>query len=335
VISRARHPRIALFQGERPFPIISACEHYAGSEKLIKKAIELQRVKPRPFDVTLDLEDGAPEGRERAHAEMIVDVLRTADAPGRRGVRIHGAHHPHWRADVEIVIGGAGDRIDYLTIPKARGASEVREVAAFAREVARSSISAKPPTPLHVLIETHGALAEVFDIAAIEGIEVLDFGLMDFISGHHGAIDESCMRSPGQFEHALLRRAKSEIVAAALRFGAVPAHNVTIDFKDRTLVHADATRAKRELGFLRMWSIHPDQIDPILDAMAPGHSEIERASRVLLEAEKKDWAPIALEGRLYDRASYRYHWELLERAHLAGANLDEAARSTFFAFSED
>ena len=62
-------------------------------------------------------------------------------------------------------------------------------------------------------------------------LQVLDFGLMDFVSGHHGAIPASAMRSPGQFDHRLLARAKSEVVAAAIANGVVPAHNVTLDLK--------------------------------------------------------------------------------------------------------
>ena len=34
------HPNEALFGGEKPFPIIPCCEHFAGSEKLITKALE-------------------------------------------------------------------------------------------------------------------------------------------------------------------------------------------------------------------------------------------------------------------------------------------------------
>ena len=37
-----RHPKDALFAGEKPFPVIPACEHFAGSEKLITKALDLQ-----------------------------------------------------------------------------------------------------------------------------------------------------------------------------------------------------------------------------------------------------------------------------------------------------
>jgi hypothetical protein len=55
---------------------------------------------------------------------------------------------------------------------------------------------------------------------------------MDFVSGHHGAIPGSAMKSPGQFEHPLIVRAKCEIAAAALANGVVPSHNVTTELKD-------------------------------------------------------------------------------------------------------
>jgi citrate lyase subunit beta/citryl-CoA lyase len=227
------------------------------------------------------------------------------------------------------VAGGAGRRLAYLTLPKARSAAEVRDMIACLREVERAGGLGRE-IPIHVLIETHGALQEVFEIAAIPSVEVLDFGLMDFVSDHHGAIPEACMRSPGQFEHALLRRAKAEIAAAALGQGVVPSHNVTIDLKNPEQARQDALRARQEFGFLRMWSVHPSQIEPIIEAMRPTAPEIERAARLLLVAEEKDWAPIELDGQLFDRASYRYHWGVLERAHRAGSSLPEAVSRAFF-----
>jgi len=41
--------------------------------------------------------------------------------------------------------------------------------------------------PLHALVETHGALAEVQALAAHPRIQSLSFGLMDFVSAHRGA----------------------------------------------------------------------------------------------------------------------------------------------------
>ena len=55
------HPKDALFGGEKPFPlIIPSCEHFAGSEKLILKALQgMQDTVGPVFDITCDCEDGA------------------------------------------------------------------------------------------------------------------------------------------------------------------------------------------------------------------------------------------------------------------------------------
>jgi citrate lyase subunit beta/citryl-CoA lyase len=154
---------------------------------------------------------------------------------------------------------------------------------------------------------------------------------MDFVSGHHGAIPGSAMRSPGQFDHPLVARAKCEISAAALACGVVPAHNVTTELKDIEYIRSDAHRARTEFGFLRMWSIHPNQILPIVEAMRPDFSEVQAAAEILIAAQDKDWGPTQHEGKLHDRASYRYYWELLERAQITGMDIPAEAKSRFFA----
>ncbi len=331
------HPREALFGGEKPFPVIPSCEHFAGSEKLIQKAFELQAaVQGRPggvFDITMDLEDGAPQGREREHAELYVRLLGSeANARKMAGVRIHDPAHESWKQDVDIIVGGAGETVAYLTIPKPTAARQVAEMIEYVQAAAHRA-GVKREIPIHVLIETHGALREAHQIAALPWLQVLDFGLMDFVSGHHGAIPSTAMRSPGQFEHALVARAKAEVVAAALARGVVPAHNVTLDLKNVYQTHADARRAREEFGFLRMWSIYPAQIQPIVDAMAPDFREVARAAAILLAAQAADWGPIQHEGDLHDRATYRYFWELVQRARVSGQKLPVEAEAAFFASS--
>jgi citrate lyase subunit beta / citryl-CoA lyase len=324
------HPQKALFEGEKPFPVIPSCEHFAGSEKLIGKALELQ-AKLGTFDITMDCEDGAPTGREREHAEMIVGKLRSPDNTRKMsGVRIHDYTHALWKQDVDIVVGGAGDLVAYLTIPKPTSARQVAEMIEYVQSAATKA-GTKREIPIHVLVETHGALREVQQIAALPWLQVLDFGLMDFVSGHHGAIPSSAMRSPMQFDHALVARAKAEVVAAALARGVVPAHNVTLDLKNTYQTHADAHRARHEFGFLRMWSIYPAQIQPIVDAMAPDFREVANACDILLAAQKASWGPIQHAGDLHDRATYRYFWELVQRARVSGQKLPEAAEAAFFA----
>ncbi|MBI2981684.1 MAG: CoA ester lyase [Deltaproteobacteria bacterium] len=324
------HPNDALFAGEKPFPIIPCCEHFAGSEKLITKALELQNQKGGVFDITMDLEDGAPQGKEKEHAEMIVAMQKSPlNQQKMSGIRIHDFTNKHWRQDVESIVPGAGDRMAYITIPKPTSTGQVREMISTIQQVAKKS-GIKREIPIHVLIETHGALRDAFEIAALPWMQVLDFGLMDFVSGHHGAVPDSCMRSPGQFDHALIARAKTTIVAAALANGIVPAHNVTLDLKDREKTLADARRARHDFGFLRMWSIYPTQIDAIVEAMQPDHSRVEKGCQILLAAQENSWGPIQFEGELHDRATYRYYWEMVQTAKVSGQRLGDAAERAFF-----
>ena len=326
-----RHPDTVLFAGEKPFPILPAVDHYAGSEKLMRKALALQSELGPVFDITCDCEDGATAGAEGEHARMAAALISsTENRFGRVGARIHDVTHPHWREDIEILIGLAGHRLAFLTLPKPRGVADVREqIAALRAAEARHDIARA--IPVHVLIETHGALREVWEIAALPSVESIDFGLMDFVSAHRGAIPAAAMTSPGQFEHPLIVRAKTEIAAAALANGIVPAHNVTTELKDLAHIRADAERARHSFGFLRMWSIHPNQILPIVEAMRPDFSEVDRACAILCAAQDADWGPIRHEGKLHDRASYRYWWELLERARVSGMSLPVAAGKRFFA----
>jgi citrate lyase subunit beta / citryl-CoA lyase len=319
--------RDALFEGEKPFPIIASCEHFAGSEKLINKAFELQEKLGPIFDITMDCEDGAPAGREKQHAEMIVELQKSAANQHKMaGVRIHDYSHPAWRQDVDIVIAGAGAEVAYLTIPKPTEVGQVAEMIQYIQAACKQH-RVRREIPIHVLIETHGALRDAFAIAALPWIQVLDFGLMDFISGHHGAIPASAMKSPQQFDHALVARAKATTVAAALANGVVPAHNVTLDLKNVYQTHADASRARNEFGFLRMWSIYPAQIKPIVDAMAPNFSEVQKACEILLAAQKASWGPIQHAGELHDRATYRYFWQLVQRAHVSGQELPSEVKT--------
>jgi citrate lyase subunit beta/citryl-CoA lyase len=333
-VSLPLHPAAVLYHGAKPFPALAACEHFAGSEKNIRKALQLQSellIDERPiFDVTADCEDGAPAGREAEHAAMIADLLRDpANHRKRLGARIHDVTHPHWREDLRIIVGRAGQQLPYLVLPKVANADDALTQIVALDEV-RALHNIEREIPVHVLIETPGALHEVWQIAALPHVESIDFGLMDFVSAHHGAIPGSAMRSPGQFSHPLIARAKCEIAAAALGNGVVPVHNVTTELNDPDIVREDARRARSEFGFLRMWSIHPRQIQPIVEAMRPDFAEVTEAAGILLAAQNSHWGPIAWEGKLHDRASYRYYWELLSRAHATGADLPPEARDRFF-----
>jgi citrate lyase subunit beta/citryl-CoA lyase len=300
-------------------PRRAPCEHIAGNEKFIRKAFGLQASHLAPngrslVDVTLDLEDGAPVGDEESARRRFVSLLTSPDnALKQAGVRIHPPDSEHFARDLAVLIEGAGKEIAYITLPKVRTPREVRWTLGVIRHhLEKHDISRA--IPLHLLIETPESLSCLHELAGIKEVETLDFGLMDFISHLGGAIPSHCMRSPEQFEHNVLRKVKEEIALAALCANKIASHNVTVDIRRPDQAFQDAHRARTELGFLRMWSIHPEQIAPIIRAMSPSKTEITEAREILSAAQAKNWGPIEYHGRLHDRASYRYYWGILSRS---------------------
>jgi citrate lyase subunit beta/citryl-CoA lyase len=90
---------------------------------------------------------------------------------------------------------------------------------------------------------------------------------------------------------------------------------VFTEFKDTQALAAAADMACKLLGYTRMWSIHPSQIKPIVEAFSPTAAELDQAVAIIRAAEDARWAPIQHKDTLHDRASYRYFWQLIERAH--------------------
>jgi citrate lyase subunit beta/citryl-CoA lyase len=332
------HPRLALFEdGELP-PSLPVCDHYAGVEPRMGKSLQLQAEMGPVFDITLDCEDGAPVGGEIEHAQHIAELVNSAQNRfGRVGARVPEVGHAKFEAVAELLVSRCGARLAYLMIPKPRGLAELQRAIDFI-DAASDRAGLARRIPLHALVETHGALHEVYALAGHPRIESLSFGLMDFVSAHRGAIPASAMGVQGQFEHPLVVRAKLEIAAACHAFAKVPSHCVVTEFKHTRALEEAATRAGRELGYTRMWSIHPAQIRPIVDAFTPSAAEVDRAVEIISAAQAAHWAPIRHHhgghDQLHDRASYRYFWHVLERAHRTswsdGAQLPAEVQRAWF-----
>jgi citrate lyase subunit beta/citryl-CoA lyase len=333
--SRRLGPREALFaDGESPVAL-PVCDHYAGVEARMRKSLELQAELGPVFDVTLDAEDGAPVGGEAEHAALIAELLAGAQNRfGRVAARLPPVDHAAFDVVARTIVSRAGDCAAHLMIPKVGGAADVQRAADAIDAIARAAGITRA-IPLHALVETHAALREVHALAAHPRIESLSFGLMDFVSAHRGAIPLAAMGARGQFEHPLVVRAKLEIAAACHGFGKTPSHCVVTEFKDLAALQEAAARACRQFGYTRMWSIHPAQVRPIVEAFAPTVAEIDQAVEILVAAQAADWAPIRHRDTLHDRASYRYFWHVLERAHrtslAGGAQLPAEVRRAFFA----
>lgn len=328
------HPAEVLLGAQAGAVNLPVCDHYSGVEVRMRKSLALQAEMAEEFgacvfDVTLDCEDGAPVGGEAEHAQLVT-ALALAAAPGMRvGVRVHPVDHAAFDADVATIAGRAGDRLSHLMVPK------VERLADVVRAAAALDAAGAADLPLHVLIESPLAVRHAFDIAAHPRVQSLSFGLMDFVSAHAGAIPADGMGVAGQFSHPLVVRAKLEIASAAHAFGKVPSHCVVTEFRDARALRTAARRASREFGYTRMWSIHPDQIRPILEAFAPDEEQIHIATKIIAAAAGADWAPVQFDGTLHDRASYRHFWQVLARAHATGRALPSEAKAWFAPAAEE
>ena len=314
------NPRDVLLGAQAGSVQLPVCDHYSGVEVRMRKSLQLQAEMTQEFgtcvfDVTLDCEDGAPVGGEADHAALVTELALAAAPQARVAVRVHPVDHPSFDADVAHIAGRAGHRLVHIMVPK------VETVQDVARAAAALDAAGAKALPLQVLIESPAAVHRAFDIAAHPRVQSLSFGLMDFVSAHGGAIPSDGMAAQGQFTHPLVVRAKLDIASACHANGKVPSHCVVTEFNDVQAMRQAALKAAREFGYTRMWSIHPAQIRPILEAMAPTQAEIERASEIIVAAHAAQWAPISHAGQLHDRASYRFFWQVLERAHRTGQNL--------------
>ena len=322
------HPRDILLGAQAATGSLPVCDHYSGIEARMRKSLQLQAEMMEEFgacvfDVTLDCEDGAPVGGEADHAAMVVALVALAKSRPRVAVRVHPVNHLAFESDIATIAGKVGDQLSHIMVPKVESVQDV------VKTVEALSNAGADHLPIHVLIESPAAVHQAFDIAAHPRVQSLSFGLMDFVSSHGGAIPAHGMSSSGQFIHPLVIRAKLEIASACHANSKTPSHCVVTEFNDAAAITLAARRAFHDFGYTRMWSIHPNQIRPILAAFAPTEGEIEDATKIIAAAAREDWAPISFEGKLHDRASYRYYWQVLERAHQTGSTLPPESQIYF------
>jgi len=312
-----KHPRDVLLGAQAERALLPVCDHYSGVEARMRKSLQMQAEIAQEFgacvfDVTLDCEDGAPVGGEADHAALVLSLLQGVSPTCRVGVRLHAVDHPAFGADVATLLGHASVKPAFVMLPKVDSSAQLLQAIAVLDAAGAHSV------PIHVLLESPLAIHHAFEIAAHPRVESLSFGLMDFVSAHGGAIPSSGMGVDGQFAHPLVVRAKLALSSAAHAFGKTPSHCVVTEFRDTAALRAAALKARNEMGYTRMWSIHPDQIRTIVDVFAPTLGEVDEATHIIQQAASHEWAPTQVAGKLHDRASYRFYWQTLERAHQTG-----------------
>lgn len=204
--------------------------------------------------VILDLED-AVSPQEKDQARQSVQSHGMIGKPVV--IRINGAASTWFAADLHVLRSA---RFDALMLPKAESAAEIAlMIETLGRDV-----------PVIALIESARGLFALGDILSHPHVIGLGLGALDL------ALDLNCAPD---FEPLLM--ARSDMVLRSRLAGRPgPIDGVTPDFQDLRRVANDAKRV-RALGFSGKLAIHPKQVRPILDAMAPSGEDIAWARAVI------------------------------------------------------
>jgi len=227
--------------------------------------------------VILDLEDAVPAADKDAARKAVIHWLglREAGPSPQILVRINASSAPQHEADVQACRHG----VDGVVLPKSE---RVDELARLAR--------ALPGVALLPLIETALGFAAAPDLAHAPAVQRLVFGSIDF--QHDLGIE-------GDGEELLLFRSQL-VLHSRVASLAAPVDGVCTALDDAPRIHAEALRARR-LGFGAKLCIHPRQIAPVHDALAPTAAQLDWARRVLAAAHAAAGAAVALDGAMVDR----------------------------------
>jgi citrate lyase subunit beta/citryl-CoA lyase/(S)-citramalyl-CoA lyase len=170
-----------------------------------------------------------------------------------------------------------GKLADFVMIPKAVSAGQMRRVAALA-----------PNRALWPLIETARGLKESWVIASAPAVEGVLFGGFDY------AADIGCAMD---WEPLLF--ARSQIVAACSAACRQALDSPSGDINDSSGL-AESTRRAKALGFSGRACIHPNQIGPVNAVFTPSEADVTRAQRIVDAFDVAAGGAAQLDGRLIE-----------------------------------
>jgi len=247
-----------------------------GNEKMIAKALTL------PADgLILDLEDAVAPDRKAATRPIVREWLQKLDFGGReRWVRMNPIFTDLAVADLEETLAG---RPDGYVMPKARRASDVRDVAQHLDRLEHTHGIAAGSTKLVVLAtETPEGLLNIAEIAtASPRIVTLTWGVEDLSA----AMALPRVRDAHNQYLEIPRYARVMCAVAASAAGIEAMDTVYTDIAD-----LDGLRRECEegvaMGFTGKISIHPSQIEVINAAFTPSPDELAEARELVAQFDE-------------------------------------------------
>jgi malyl-CoA/(S)-citramalyl-CoA lyase len=288
------------------------------NEKMAAKLPDLAKQS----DILLgNLEDAIPADKKLAAREGLVRIGREVDFGGTPlWTRINSLDSPWCLDDFAALVGGIGDRLEVVMVPKVEGPWDIHYVDRLLAQL-EAKHKLQRPILVHALLETALGVANVEEIcAASPRMQGISFGPADLaasrrmkttrVGGGHPAY---LVRSDPDRQNPNAPRATAQqdpwhysiarMVDACAATGCLPFYGPFGDIGD-PLGCEDQFRAAFLLGCVGAWSLHPSQIAIAKKVFSPPVDEVLFAKKVL-DAIPDGRGVHMIDGKMQDDATWK------------------------------
>lgn len=270
----------------------------------------------------LDLEDSvAPVEKPAARAKVVAAIRDQSWDERVLCVRVNAWDTPWTYLDVIEVVGGAGERLDEVMLPKVETAAQVVALDLLLTQVERQVGLPVGHVGIEAQIETARGLINVDEIcAASPRLETIIFGPADFAASIEMPVltgGVAIPEYPGDHFHYVFMRILMAGRANGLQvidgpFLRVRELDELRDFAQRT----------RLLGYDGKWALTPDQAAVLNEVYSPTQEQFDRAWAILdayREAtEEKGSGAVMFGDEMIDEASRKMAAKFVIRGTRAG-----------------
>ncbi len=301
----------------RSLPRRSCLSTPGSNERFVAKAPTV------PADMTFfDLEDSvAPAEKEAARARVVAAVRDLAWDERVLCVRVNAWDSRWTYGDVIEVVGGAGERLDEVMLPKVQSGAEVVALDLLLTQVELNAGLPAGHVGIEAQIETARGLLAVEEIcAASPRLEAVIFGPADYAASVEMPTLTGGVQVPGypgdHFHYVF-----SKLLVAGRAHGLQVIDGPYLYVRDIEGLRDFAERT-RVLGFDGKWALTPDQVGVLNEVYSPTQEQYDRAWDILdayrkaTEAEGK--GAVMFGDEMIDEASRKMAVKLVMRGERAG-----------------
>jgi citrate lyase subunit beta/citryl-CoA lyase len=236
-------------------------------------------------------------------------------------VRLNGWASRWTYQDAIEVVGGAGDRLDEVMLPKVQSAAEVTALDLLLTQVELNSGLPAGHVGIEVQIETARGLINVEEICAASArLEAVVFGPADFAASVEMPVltgGTQIEQYPGDHFHYVF----CKILMAGRANGIQVIDGPFLKIHEPELLRDYCSRT-RSLGYDGKWAVHPDQVAILNEVFSPTQEQFDRAWEVLDAYEEatgvEGKGAVLFGGEMIDEASRKMAFKFVSRGDRAG-----------------